>query len=118
MKRRTPASFASRRASGALVAWFACQDAGSTLHVRDFWSIDANRTISRAAILALLRAARNAGYASVSIECTLTSPVLAAWRAAGFRERGRRPVVGAWSPRFGNVDGAIAIHLTPADEDE
>jgi hypothetical protein len=108
----------SAREGGSLVAWFACQNSGSTLHVRDFWSVDANRTISRPAILALLRAARQAGYAAVSIECTATSPVLAAWRAAGFRERGRRPFVGAWSPRFGVPSESNGIHLTSADEDE
>jgi GNAT superfamily N-acetyltransferase len=108
----------SRGNGEGIEAWFACHGGGSMLHVGDFWSVGANRTLSRAAILALLRAARNAGYAVVSIECTATSPMLAAWRAAGFSERGRRPVVGAWSPRFGNVEGPIAIHLTPADEDE
>jgi hypothetical protein len=108
----------SRRGGGAIEAWFACQGVGTTLHVRDFWSVGTNRTISRATILALIRAARREGYAVVSIECTATSPLFAAFRRAGFRERSRRPVVGAWSPRFRGATDALAIHLTSADEDE
>ena len=106
----------SKRAGGPLEAWFACQGLGSVLQVRDFWSIGANRAMPRAAILALIRAARSAGYAVVSVECTAKSPVLASWRRAGFSERGRRPIVGAWSPRL--AGGAAAIHLTAGDEDE
>jgi len=109
----------SKHSGGPLEAWFACEPLGTVLQVRDFWSVGANRTMPRAAILALIRAARSAGYSVVFVECTASSRALASWRRAGFSERGRRPVVGAWSPRFGAVAGsALAIHLTAADEDE
>lgn len=108
----------SRHEGGPLEAWFACQGLGPVLQVRDFWSVGGNRAMSRAAILALIRAARSAGYSVVSVECTASSPVHASWRRAGFSERGRRPIVGAWSPRLGVGKGAIAVHLTSGDEDE
>ena len=108
----------SKHAGGPLEAWFACHALGPVLQVRDFWSRGSNRTIRRVEILALIRAARAAGFSLVSVECTAKSRVLASWRSAGFSERGRRPIVGAWSPRLDVPDGAIAIHLTSADEDE
>jgi hypothetical protein len=106
------------RAEGPLEAWFACQARGSTLHVRDFWSVEANTSTPRAAIRALARAARSAGFSSVSVECTASSRALASWLRAGFRERGRRPVVGAWNPALNLANSGVPIHLTAADEDE
>jgi len=103
-------------ADGALRAWFACQVEDAVLHVRDFWSDDAASGIGHARIAALLRAARKAGHAAVSVEFAGPDVRLAGWTAAGFAERGRRPVFGRWSD--GSAAGAVAIHLTSADEDE
>lgn len=99
---------------GTLEAWFACQVDGRVLHVRDFWSIDAVEGVSQVFIDALLRAARRAGHAVVSVEQAGPAVRRAAWLDAGFMERGRRPVYGKWKP--GTNGGEI--HLTSADEDE
>ncbi|HUD42407.1 MAG TPA: hypothetical protein VMR06_10490 [Dokdonella sp.] len=103
-------------ADGALRAWFACQIEDAVLHVRDFWSDDAATGIGQARIAALLRAARKAGHAAVSVEYAGPDARLAGWAAAGFVERGRRPVFGRWSE--GSAAEAVPIHLTSADEDE
>jgi hypothetical protein len=102
-----------------LVAWFACQDQGGTLHVRDFWSRDAARGLPLNQVVALLRAARREsgrGHAAVSLEYAAPSSRLSGWLAAGFVERTSRPVVGRWldAERAGWGD----IHFTAADEDE
>ena len=108
----------SDRGKPDLRAWFACQVEGDVLHVRDFWSIDAATGIGRGFVLALLAAARRAGHAAVSVEYAGADERFAGWRAAGFVERGRRPVFGC----AGNcADAPIdvgAMHLTSADEDE
>lgn len=101
---------------GALRAWFACQVEDGVLHVRDFWSDDAATGIGHARIAALLRAARRAGHVAVSAEYAGPDARLSGWTAAGFIERGRRPVFGRWSD--GSAAAAVAIHLTSADEDE
>lgn len=103
-------------ADGALRAWFACQTEESVLHVRDFWSDDAATGIGHARIAALLRAARKAGHAAVSVEYAGPEARAAGWSAAGFVERSQRPVFGRWSD--GSAAAAVAIHLTSADEDE
>ncbi|PZQ14069.1 MAG: hypothetical protein DI564_10955 [Rhodanobacter denitrificans] len=103
-------------ADGALRAWFACQVEDGVLHVRDFWSDDAATGIGHARVAALLRAARQAGHAAVSVEYAGPDARLAGWSAAGFVERSRRPVFGRWSD--GSAAAAVAIHLTSADEDE
>jgi GNAT superfamily N-acetyltransferase len=108
----------SARDGDALTAWFACQSEGTTLHIRDFWSVDAQTGISRAALDALVRAASAAGYVSISFECLGDDHAIGAWRAARFMERSRRPVVGAWAPALSDELCAAKIHLTPADEDE
>ena len=100
---------------GALSAWFACQTEGTTLHVRDFWSSDAAVGVGRPFVDALLRAAREAGHAVVSVEHAGLASRRASFREAGFVERSRRPVFGAWR------DAALRteeLHLTSADEDE
>lgn len=100
----------------ALQAWFACQVKDTTLHVRDFWSIDAARGVARAHVDALLRAARTAGHAAVSVEIAGQSGHLAGWQAAGFSPRGQRPVFGRWTDA--NAPADRALYLTSADEDE
>lgn len=100
---------------GRLLAWFATQEDGATLHVRDFWSRD-GATCNQAYVLALLAAARAAGYESVSVEIAAAAPVTASWSACGFVERSRRPVFGRWSGEQQHEDAEM--FLTSADEDE
>lgn len=100
---------------GRLRAWFACQAEGSSLHVRDFWSREAATGLSGAHLRALVRAARQAGYAAVSVEYAGPKPALDAWVKFGFRLRDQRPVVGRWLAA--DVPPAN-LHLTAADEDQ
>lgn len=101
--------------SDDLSGWFALQDDNGTLHVRDFWTLDAAGGVGNQYIDALLGAARQAGAVAVSVEIAGAESRLAGWQARGFVERSRRPVFGAWSaadqPDFD-------LHLTSADEDE
>jgi GNAT superfamily N-acetyltransferase len=105
----------SEPSGGRLSAWFACHDDGRTLHVRDFWSVDAAQGIGRPFIEAMLREARREGYATVSVEYAGPAQRRDAWTNAGFVARMRRPIVGKWTnPETGGGD----VHLTSADEDE
>jgi len=115
---RTRYLLVSAEAGGPLEAWFACESEDTILHVRDFWSADAPRGVPRAAIDALVCAARAEGHAAISIQCTDAAGALSAWRSAGFIERDRRPVFGKWRPGFDGAVSAESILLTPADEDE
>jgi hypothetical protein len=103
-------------ADGQLCAWFACQVQGKVLHVRDFWADDARTGLGYGYVDALVTNARRAGHVAVSMEYAAAPDKLAGWLAAGFVERGRRPVYG----RF--LDGVERDlgqwHLTAADEDE
>lgn len=101
---------------GMLLAWFACEVADGMLHVRDFWSAGAVHGLPRAYLDVLLAAAWRGGHAAVSVECLGSNGCQDAWRAAGFRERGRRPVIGRWQRHAVPAPGAI--HLTSADEDQ
>lgn len=101
-----------------LQAWFACEDDGATMHVRDYWAIDAARGLSPSTILALLRAARKAGHSVVSIEYAGPAHRRAAWLDAGFMPRSRRPIFGRWKNASSGGDDRADIHLTSADEDE
>jgi len=103
-------------ADGRLRAWFACQTRSSVLHVCDFWADDAPTGIGHAYVNALVRAARKARHAAVSVEYAGADAKLAGWRAAGFVERSRRPVFGRWLD--GTAGGTHELHLTAADEDE
>ncbi|WP_017462356.1 GNAT family N-acetyltransferase [Dyella ginsengisoli] len=102
---------------GTLHAWFACQVEGGVLHVRDFWSAGAIDGVPRACLDLLLHAAWREGLAAVSMECMATAACHAAWQQAGFRERGRRPVIGRWQRGFA-AGTPPALHLTAADEDQ
>ena len=99
-------------------AWFAtrAETATRTLHVHDAWTRDGGATPSPAVLLALLRAARRAGFAVVSIELATNAERLRPWRELGFEARSRRPVFGT-DFREG-ADGDADLHLTSADEDE
>ena len=101
---------------GTLHAWFACQLQDATLHLRDFWSVDAATGVAREHVDALLRAARKAGHESVSVEIAGRADCLAGWQAAGFSARGQRPVYGKWTAADVPMDQGL--YLTSADEDE
>ena len=97
-------------------AWFATRADGHTLHVHDAWTRDGGATPAPAVLLALLRAARRAGFAVVSVELATNDERLQPWRDLGFEARSRRPVFGT---DFGEgADGDTDLHLTSADEDE
>jgi hypothetical protein len=105
--------------SERLLAWFACQVERGTLHVRDFWSRDAAAGLPRAQVDALLRAAGRdtwGDHAAVSLEYAAPASKLAGWLAAGFVERGGRPVVGRCLAA--DPIGFSELHFTAADEDE
>ncbi|MDB4881386.1 MAG: hypothetical protein JWL95_152 [Gemmatimonadetes bacterium] len=106
------------RRGDALLAWFACEGEGSTLHVRDFWSVDAARSIGRPFIGALLRAADREGYASVSVEYAGAASRRRGWLKAGFVARTSRPVFGKWWRGADAAGGEDNLHLTSADQDE
>ena len=108
----------AEKRSGRLRAWFACETDGTTLHVRDFWSVDGSRGTGRPFIAALLTAARRSGHASVSVEYAGPEPRHRAWVDAGFMARSRRPIFGLWNDPSIAERGEEAIHLTSADEDE
>jgi hypothetical protein len=103
------------RGDGTLQAWFACQVEDDMLHVGDHWSRDGARGTSRAAIDALLRAARRDGHVAVSVQLAGPAPALAGWPGAGFQARGTRPVYGRW---FDRTMPAPGLQLTAVDEDE
>lgn len=98
----------------ALCAWFATRSDGHTLHVHDFWSRRGNVPAGHQ-LCALLRAARRAGHAAVSVELSTSVDALAPWSALGFSQRGKRPVFGRWNAGDG---AAPPMHLTAGDEDE
>lgn len=102
---------------GALHAWFACQSLDGILHVRDFWSVGAIDGMPRVFLDLLAHAARRGGHDAVSVECMTSDDGHAAWLQAGFRERGRRSVIGRWQRDFAAVPPA-SLHLTAADEDQ
>ena len=99
----------------ALVAWFAVQVEGTALHVRDFWSRQGAEGMPAHCILALLSAARGAGYGSVSVEITGPDAQLHPWQACRFSPRSKRPVFMRWSQ---SQDPPPTWFLTSADEDE
>ncbi|MEO7916285.1 MAG: GNAT family N-acetyltransferase, partial [Dokdonella sp.] len=103
--------------SDALVAWFATQTEGETVHISDFWSIDGVNGMARPCLVALLAAARSAGHASVSVEIAAMPSHVLEWQKNGFTERSRRPVFGRWN--IAQAAGTSAeLFLTSADEDE
>ena len=102
--------------NGTLLAWFACQVKDGTMHVRDFWSVEAPTGLARAHVDTLLAEARRHGHSAVSVEIAGHPDRLHGWQAAGFSARGQRPVFGKWSD--GRAAGDIDLYLTSADEDE
>lgn len=105
-----------RDRSGALVAWFACEAREYGLQVLDSWTTRGAAGHARAELVALLRAARAGGHASVSVELSRAAAT-AAWGEAGFVARESRPVFG----RARDGDSAALkdrLWLSSADEDE
>jgi hypothetical protein len=98
-----------------LVAWFATRLDGHILHVHDFWSRHGAQ-IAPDMVAALLRAARKAGHASVSIELATSAKRMQPWLDTGFSERGKRPVFGYWGAK--DEEAMPSLHLVSADEDE
>lgn len=103
----------------ALRAWFACEAIDDVLHVRDYWSERGVEGIDHRLVLALVCAARRAGYASVTLECAAPVGRMADWRRAGFVQREGQPVIGKWiGTDPAPADLAPDWHLTEADADE
>lgn len=102
-------------ADRSLQAWFAGEVVDGILHIGDYWSTDAAQGVGRAAVDALLQAARRAGYIAVSVQLAGAPAEAAGWLAAGFTARARRPVYGRW---FGADAAPAGLHLTAVDEDE
>jgi len=67
---------------------------------------------------ALFRAARQAGYVSVSFECVGPHPVQSTLRRLQMLRRSRRPVYMAARPELESRISAAEIYLTAGDEDE
>jgi hypothetical protein len=105
---------------GSLLAWFACADNyydRDSLVVQDFWSKGGPDRIGRAAIRALCRAARAAGYAAVEMRMVAPPEVATAWELEGFTERNRSPVPIFWLnfDVAGGTEGPL--HITELDND-
>lgn len=101
---------------GRCVAWFACEARERALHVLDGWVVEGAGGPGRAVLAALLRAARAAGHASVSVELG-GAALTPGWRTAGFVPRQSRPVFGR--TRMGDTAALRErIWLMSADEDE
>lgn len=107
----------SGRGGKDLDAWFATHSRDGTLHVLDFWSVDAATAISSHYLDALIGAARATGHAAVSVEMATSGERLQPWLDRGFSPRENRPVMGCWSDPE-NANAEPDLHLTAADEDE
>ncbi|GGK08995.1 hypothetical protein [Luteimonas terricola] len=105
-----------RDADGGALAWFAGEARVHGLHVHDFWSRRGAVGPTRAELATLLRSARGAGHASVSVELGAAAAT-SAWGAAGFAAREARPVFGR-SSGASQEAFAARLWLTSADEDE
>lgn len=108
--------FVEDQTEGVPLAWFATRSDSDVLRVRDFWSKQGARGVSRACIDALLWAARATGHVAVTTEIAGPQASLAGWRACGFFERERRPVYGRWSGAK-DASGCADLYLTSADKD-
>lgn len=102
-------------ADGALASWFATQQAADMLHVVDAGGAAGEAGPTRAAIDALLQAARARGVASVSLQLAAAEAGVAPWQAAGFVERDLRVVYGRW---LADGEPPAGLLMTAADEDE
>jgi hypothetical protein len=104
-------------ADGAgLLAWFACQADGATLVVSDFWTSGGAERVDPGYLALLLREARRAGYAAVSIEFGGSGGIIAVLRECGFTRRSGRPFFAYLGSE--TAPPADAWYVTGADEDE
>ncbi|GAB3751634.1 hypothetical protein [Lysobacter olei] len=113
---RTRYLFVMDKRDGAPLAWFATRSDAGLLRVRDFWSSEGVRGVSRTCVEALLWAARATGHVGITTEITAPAASLAGWRACGFFERERRPVYGRWGGSTAHSAG-MGWYLTSADKD-
>lgn len=96
-----------------LLAWFAVRPMGRTLHVLDYWSSH-GPAIGTRVLYMLLHCSSKTGYVAVSLDQSSLSPYLSPWRATGFVECSRRPVMGYWHTHaLGQHLGEV--HLTAGD---
>lgn len=107
---------AVRGRDGGILAWFACEGRGRILYVHDFWARRGAAGPVAAELAVLLRHAREAGHAAVSIELGAAAAG-EAWLSLGFAARDERPVF--WHPS-GVPEQGFTDHLwlDAADEDE
>lgn len=106
--------------SGALVAWFACDDNffdPDILVVHDFWAAGGPAAIERGAVRMLCAAARKLGFAAVEMRLAAPDATAVAWLAEGFRERNRHPIFMAWLNDVLPVPAEGELHLTELDDD-
>ena len=102
---------------GRMAAWFACEEDGGTLVVRDFWTSGGYDAIDPSIVLLLLREARKSGCSAVSLEFGGSEKIIRVLEAAGFSERSRRPFFSYFSPGS-TLAGDADWYVTSADEDE
>jgi len=102
---------------GRLTAWFACEDDGGSLVVRDFWTGGGYDAIDPAIVMLLLREASRAGCSAVSVEFGGSANIIRVFEAAGFSERSLRPFFSYFGPESTSPRDA-AWYVTSADEDE
>ena len=104
-------------ADGRLAAWFACEEQGGTLTVRDFWSREGYDGINPSIVMLMLREARKSGYSAVSLEFGGSRKIISILEAAGFFERSHRPFFSYFDS--GSTPACDAEwYVTSADEDE
>lgn len=102
---------------GRLVAWYACEDDGETLVVRDFWTRGGYDKLESSVVWLLLRAAKKGGYSAVSLEFGGSGNIDRSFETAGFSVRSRRPYFTYLGPQP-SAAGKTAWYVTSADEDE
>lgn len=103
--------------NGRLAAWFACEDDGGTLAVRDFWTIGGYDSIDPSIVRMLLSEAMKTGCSAVSLEFGGASNIIRILEAAGFSERSRRPFFSYFGPGSA-LSSDTGWYVTSADEDE
>ncbi len=102
---------------GRLIAWFACEDDGATLVIRDFWTSRGFDGMDSPIVWLLLREARRSGYSAVSVEFGGSANIVRVLKTAGFSERNQRPLFSYFHPESAFAH-ATAWYVTSADEDE
>lgn len=102
---------------GRLAAWFACEDDGGTLAVRDFWTRGGYDSIDPSIVGLLVREASKIACSAVLLEFGGAPNIIGTFEAAGFSERSRRPLFSYFGA--GSIPPRDAgWYVTSADEDE